>query len=72
MYTHTHTRLFNVPEYFITAPNTAALWHRKPVSARTSCDSCGAQHSDKRRHILCIRYTHENFVEFPYNIAESF
>jgi hypothetical protein len=63
--------LFNAPESFITAPNTTALLHRKPASARTSCGSCGPQHSDKKRHILYTSYTYEYFVEFHYNIAEG-
>jgi hypothetical protein len=37
---------------FITTSSTAALLHRKPASARSLCDSCGAQDSDGR-HTVC-------------------
>ena len=74
VYTHTHTHLINLvnaSESFTTAPNIAALWHRKPASARTSSDRCGAQHSDKKETHLCTSYTYENLIEFHYNIDEG-
>jgi hypothetical protein len=41
-------RLVNTGSFFIAAPSTTALSHRKSASAGTSLDSCGAQDSDKR------------------------
>jgi hypothetical protein len=40
-------------------------------SLHLPCDSCGVQHSNKKRHILYTSYIYENFVEFHHNIAEG-